>query len=71
MPCGFNRSFSGGGCCVSINQSPEATEQLKRSRMIDKMIAKDKKTNSKQVKLLLLGAGESGKSTFLKVKIVF
>jgi len=41
-------------------------EQRYRSKEIDKLIDKDKHLLRRQVKLLLLGAGESGKSTFLK-----
>lgn len=46
--------------------SPEELEQRYKSHEIDKMIEKDKHAMKRQVKLLLLGAGESGKSTFLK-----
>ncbi|XP_054908706.1 guanine nucleotide-binding protein subunit alpha-11-like [Poeciliopsis prolifica] len=46
-------------CC---NLSPE--EHI--SREIEKQIRKDKEKLKKEVKLLLLGTGESGKSTFVK-----
>ncbi|EKD17117.1 uncharacterized protein L3040_000359 [Drepanopeziza brunnea f. sp. 'multigermtubi'] len=39
---------------------------VKRSREIDALIHRDEKSMAKVVKLLLLGAGESGKSTILK-----
>jgi len=54
------------GCCLKFKSSPEELEQRYRSLEIDKTIKKDKKRLKRQVKLLLLGAGESGKSTFLK-----
>ncbi|XP_068606337.1 guanine nucleotide-binding protein subunit alpha-13b [Brachionichthys hirsutus] len=41
-------------------------EQLRKSRAIDKCISRDKTYVKRLVKILLLGAGESGKSTFLK-----
>ncbi|XP_030645703.1 guanine nucleotide-binding protein subunit alpha-13b isoform X1 [Chanos chanos] len=41
-------------------------EQLRKSKEIDKCISKDKTYVKRLVKILLLGAGESGKSTFLK-----
>ncbi|XP_072549914.1 guanine nucleotide-binding protein subunit alpha-13b [Salminus brasiliensis] len=41
-------------------------EQLRKSKEIDKSISKDKTYVKRLVKILLLGAGESGKSTFLK-----
>ncbi|XP_026133300.1 guanine nucleotide-binding protein subunit alpha-13-like isoform X2 [Carassius auratus] len=41
-------------------------DQIRKSKEIDKSLSKDKKYAKKLVKILLLGAGESGKSTFLK-----
>ncbi|VBB25949.1 unnamed protein product [Acanthocheilonema viteae] len=47
-------------------QSQEAQEQLARNKAIEKQLNQDKRTGSSIVKLLLLGAGECGKSTILK-----
>ncbi|KZF23601.1 guanine nucleotide binding protein, alpha subunit [Xylona heveae TC161] len=41
-------------------------EKKARSQEIDRMIRQDQKRNQTRIKLLLLGAGESGKSTVLK-----
>lgn len=55
-------------CCSNWRRSDEETL---RSKRIDKEIQRDKRANRREVKLLLLGAGESGKSTFLKqMKII-
>ena len=53
-------------CCLQWRYSDEEIEQIQRSLKIDKAIEREKQNNRNQVKLLLLGAGESGKSTFLK-----
>lgn len=41
-------------------------EAKRRSREIDAMLARERRAVRRLVKILLLGAGESGKSTFLK-----
>ncbi|XP_006791020.2 guanine nucleotide-binding protein subunit alpha-13 [Neolamprologus brichardi] len=41
-------------------------EQLRKSKEIDRCLSKEKTYVKRLVKILLLGAGESGKSTFLK-----
>lgn len=46
--------------------SSDELSQRQRSKLIDKQIAKEKVYFRRKVKILLLGAGESGKSTFLK-----
>lgn len=59
----FNMCFpkSGGN-----GLARSTSEERKKNLEIEKMIRKDKKTQARQVKILLLGAGESGKSTILK-----
>lgn len=42
-----------------------------RSRDIDRTIHQDEKRMSKEVKLLLLGAGESGKLTIKQMKLIY
>lgn len=49
-------------CCMSA----EAREQRRINQEIEKQIKKDKRDQRKELKLLLLGTGESGKSTFIK-----
>ncbi|CAB4069652.1 GNAI [Lepeophtheirus salmonis] len=50
------------GCAVSSLEK----EAIERSKKIDQELKRDGEKASKEVKLLLLGAGESGKSTIVK-----
>ncbi|KYO30953.1 guanine nucleotide-binding protein subunit alpha-13 [Alligator mississippiensis] len=50
------------GCLLSSGEA----EQQRKSKEIDKCLSKEKTYVKRLVKILLLGAGESGKSTFLK-----
>lgn len=55
------------GCTVSA----EDKAAVERSKMIDKNLREDGEKAAREVKLLLLGAGESGKSTIVKqMKII-
>ncbi|XP_035512426.1 guanine nucleotide-binding protein G(i) subunit alpha-like isoform X1 [Morone saxatilis] len=55
------------GCTISA----EDKAAVERSKMIDKNLREDREKSSREVKLLLLGAGESGKSTIVKqMKII-
>ncbi|KAH8804782.1 G protein alpha subunit [Xylogone sp. PMI_703] len=57
------------GSCMSSNQ--EDVEQKKRSQMIDRKLEEDSKKLRRECKILLLGSGESGKSTIVKqMKII-
>lgn len=49
-------------CCLS----EEAREQKRINYEINKQLKKDKRNARRELKLLLLGTGESGKSTFIK-----
>ncbi|EPE09889.1 guanine nucleotide-binding protein alpha-3 subunit [Ophiostoma piceae UAMH 11346] len=57
------------GACMSSNS--EEAEQKKRSQKIDKDLEEDSRRLRRECKILLLGSGESGKSTIVKqMKII-
>ncbi|KAK3722460.1 hypothetical protein LTR37_002452 [Vermiconidia calcicola] len=51
---------------MCFGKGNEEDPDAKKSREIEKQLREDQKRAAKEVKLLLLGAGESGKSTVLK-----
>jgi len=61
-----------GGCVASKNGYGGDDKQRKENQRIEKALRNDRKEREFLIKLLLLGAGESGKSTFAKqMKILF
>lgn len=46
--------------------SDDEKEAFRRSKLIDKQLQQEKRNLRQEIKILLLGAGESGKSTFIK-----
>ena len=58
------------GCCgingASREEAEERKIQIKKNKEIERQIRKDKKVYRATHRLLLLGAGESGKSTLVK-----
>ncbi|KAB0393862.1 hypothetical protein E2I00_011570, partial [Balaenoptera physalus] len=56
----------GDGRKMGSGASAEDKEQAKRSKELEKKLQEDADKEAKTVKLLLLGAGESGKSTVVK-----
>ncbi|CAL8264451.1 guanine nucleotide-binding protein subunit alpha-13 [Gadus morhua] len=53
-------------CFPNCLLTSSEAEQVRKSKEIDKCLNRDKTYVKRLVKILLLGAGESGKSTFLK-----
>ncbi|XP_067286686.1 guanine nucleotide-binding protein subunit alpha-13a [Pseudorasbora parva] len=53
-------------CIPNCLLSHGEIDQIRKSKEIDKTLSREKTYVKKLVKILLLGAGESGKSTFLK-----
>jgi hypothetical protein len=53
-----------GGCCSSL--TPEEKQMILDSQRFDRLLDHTSKEEVKTIKLLLLGTGESGKSTIFK-----
>ncbi|KAL4897213.1 guanine nucleotide binding protein, alpha subunit [Aspergillus ambiguus] len=54
------------GCMSSKPVEPADKDAIQRNARIDKSLKNDKKVMDRTIKILLLGAGESGKSTIIK-----
>uniref|UniRef100_A0A7S4NYP4 Guanine nucleotide-binding protein alpha-1 subunit n=1 Tax=Paramoeba aestuarina TaxID=180227 RepID=A0A7S4NYP4_9EUKA len=65
----MGNACSGGG---DGNAAASTPEEQARARAIEKMLKEDRRQMLKEVKLLLLGAGQSGKSTLAKqMKVLY
>jgi hypothetical protein len=59
------------GCIPSSQPSPEERDARAKSKHIGKSLQLDHEEDKRRIKLLLLGIGESGKSTVVKqMKII-
>lgn len=65
--CNSTESGSDQEGYSDIASAPTSPNAGEKSRGIDRMLKQEEKRMAREHKLLLLGAGESGKTTILKV----